>query len=358
VNYTQLALGRFRALKLDSNGTSPAPPFGVPLFVQRPLPDYYQAAAAELTDDLAPHGYTVVQWAFDWRMLARSQAALLASHIRANVVSAEPCTLIGHSYGGLVARCVWANLLATGETALVRRIITLGTPHFGSYRPLALFAGADQLEGQLQVLSEVRAVGLLLTNLVPGQLPYSNLELAQICATWPALYELLPALPAPAGANDPLRPAVYDWRNYRGGAVPSAAWLDYARLQWWPFLATAASLPPADVLTTVAGTGVPTPARLVALDSLGTVSGIENDVEGDGAVTVDSALIADSAQITVPGLHGMLPLTLAQGDQLAELVMAERSPAPPPPPVSIPIQFRPIQSGPPLPIPLSSTADP
>ena len=227
VSYTQLALGYVGRLRLAADGISPGPPDGVQLYPGAPLPDYYAAATAQLAADLAPSGYTVVPYGYDWRLSCQTTGTALANRIRADVDASDPCSIVGHSLGGLVARLAWRSLVGTGESGLVRRIVTLGTPHYGSYGAVRIWSLDSEVSTQLSYLSlaSIAVYGGLVAEL-NGRV-WSPSRVAALASTWPSLYETMPSLLAPDVASDPNRAALYGtgWPADRG---VSQAWLQYA----------------------------------------------------------------------------------------------------------------------------------
>jgi pimeloyl-ACP methyl ester carboxylesterase len=87
-------------------------------------------------------------------------AALLDRLVRAWPVQARAIALVGHSMGGLVARsaCHYGSLEGQRWTALVRHVISLGTPHLGA----PLEQGAHVAAAALSSLPETRMLGSFL----------------------------------------------------------------------------------------------------------------------------------------------------------------------------------------------------
>jgi hypothetical protein len=334
---------------LAADGVNPGLPDGVPLYPGGALTDYYGRAIADLSVQLAPHGYSVLPHGYDWRVSSQRSGPALAARIRQEVTSADPCSIVAHSFGGLVARLAWADLVRTGETALVRRIVTLGTPHWGSYGAVRLWSLDHELISQLAYLSYVAVpfYGPAVAT-ATGKVWYPA-RLAALSATWPALYETLPSLLAPDAARDPHRAALYGntWPADRG---ISPAWLAYARDTFQPLLASAATNPPTWVLTTVGGEGYPTVDALEWPQWLGSPLAYETAGDGDGTVPISSALLPNSAQITIVGAHGDLPLISAGFQGAAAVILENRAPPDPPPPVqAVPGVFLQSLHGPPAP---------
>ena len=133
VNYTRLALCHFDYLRLADDGISPFPGTGRPCFANGISSSYYAAVHNALLTSPELVDQVVVDWSYDFRLSATRTGANLAAEIRSVVPPADPCAIVAHSFGGLVARVAWWELLRTGDQSRVRRIITIGTPHLGAY---------------------------------------------------------------------------------------------------------------------------------------------------------------------------------------------------------------------------------
>lgn len=358
VDYSQLLLGNIGFARLAGDGMAPGPPDGRQLFVGAPLIDYYLAAYSILGRQLAPVGVDVVPWSYDWRLGVISSGVRFAAAIRAAATRSNPCSVVAHSMGGLVARVAWSQLVATGDTGLVRRIVTLGTPHQGSYGIVALWS-ADSSQ-----LFQVALLGLLGTGIraalnLPGPPALvSPSAIIAMTATWPALYDVLPLLGSEDSAGDPNRSALYG-AGWPAALSISPRWLAESAGTFGPLMLSAASQPPAGVLTTVGGIGLETPEILLNPSLLGSPSAYSHTSNGDGAVTINSALVLESAQFITRCAHSDLPYYLAAGGQLATWVLDPRTaPAPPPPPAKIIDEFPVLLAGPPLTRPLTGVAAP
>jgi pimeloyl-ACP methyl ester carboxylesterase len=332
VSYGQIALGSVGGLRLASDGISPGPPDGVPCYPGGPLPDYYGAAIGNLQNSMFRYNYAVVGHGYDWRMTSVKTGQLLADRIRSEVDPALPCTLVAHSFGGIVARMAWSNLQGSGQQALVRRIITIGTPHYGSYGIVRLWSEDAESSRQIATLSLVAAAFYGPLAAVELGKIWTSQRVAALSATWPSCYEILPSLLAPDAANDPLRPALFmgDWPV---DLEVSRKFLDNAVNVIQPLLAGSAALPPLAVLTTVAGTGYSTVDTLVQSQPLGSSGIYAAHDSGDGQVAEASALLPLSVQYSLQGAHGDLPVITAGLSQAVAAILDERTSTPPAPPL-------------------------
>lgn len=332
VGLYQAMMGYVRKLKLAPNGIDPDPTDGIALEAGELVRTYYRDTFIILTNELRPHGYTVVQVGFDWRKKVRDEAKTVADDIRAKVTAADPCALVAHSQGGLYARAVWANLVATNQQNLIRRIVTIGTPHLGSYGTVMVFSLKDEIVDQLSLGSKLGLLLAPIAALGPPQ-PISPLGVADVAATWPGFYELMPlVVPGYTDGFDPDREKLFFKSNWKTQVNISQDWLDYVRQDFHPFLRSPASQPPYWVLTTCAGDGLPTPYRLTDPSKLGSADAIGLVSGGDGRVDIRSGLFPYSPRHTKFASHSDEPALFDDNGFLTQLVLEERAPPEPPPP--------------------------
>lgn len=329
----QLAWRGIDPLRLDAAGTGPGSPGGLSLFPFGPVPMFWDAQARLLADQLRPHGYSVFVYGWDWRKRIRTSGDLLGAHILAEIDPDDPCVIACHSAGGLVARGAWSYLLARGEERLIRRIVTLGTPHWGTYAPVETWVARGDLIRQVKWVLNSLAFSANTSPITGGRRYWSDDDIISLTQTWPGMYDLLPVIGAPDTEFDPDRAAVYDAESYAPGRRPSQDHLTYARDVTGPWLRSTASKPPTHVMTAIAGDGTPTINRLDSDRSQHMrATSLANGL-GDGVVTTSSASAANAVLLEWDVLHADMPLAAIQSDQLVDKLLAERSPPDPPPPV-------------------------
>jgi pimeloyl-ACP methyl ester carboxylesterase len=178
-----IQLGNLALLSLPSD----------PLVVAGPTPYGY----LPLKFALQVAGYTVQSFAYDWRFgIAESGAALAA---RLATETAREIHLVAHSMGGLVARVA----LRSEAGRRVRRLVTLGTPHAGSFAPVQAIRGSYPLLRRLSQLDNRHDAEKLAR---------------EVFSSFHSLYQMLPR----DGATD-----LFNQRNWPStGPQPNATLLD------------------------------------------------------------------------------------------------------------------------------------
>jgi pimeloyl-ACP methyl ester carboxylesterase len=183
IDPTDISQGRLNLL------TMPGPPVmacGPVLHGYLPLKLALQAA-----------GYTVRCFAYDWRRDITETGAVLARQLATE--SARDLSVIGHSMGGLIARIA----LRASSSARIQRLITVGTPHGGSYAPVQAVRGVYPLVRRLAQIDSVHDAEALAR---------------EVFSSFHSLYQMLPL----DGMLD-----LIDSRNWpRTGPQPNATLLD------------------------------------------------------------------------------------------------------------------------------------
>lgn len=356
-NPSRLMTGGVGFLRLDAEGVNAGGEDGRPLTAGNPLPDYWDAPASLLSQSLLGFGYRVDTFGYDWRLRIKTNGELLAQKIRVEVVTGDPCAIVAHSMGGLVARWAWSDLGRTGDQAKVRRIVTLGTPHQGTYAAVsALSLDFDPIRQLTTLVNLAPVIGNAAAQ-HPAWHVYTPNEIRDILATWPSVYQILPALGSRDASADINRHMLYDAAAWGYGVSLSAAHLEESRTAFGPWLTSAESLPPPWVLTTVGGTGYITPDGLLYPSVLGSPLALGASGDGDGLVTRASALVEQSARFTVTSAHNDLALAVATSGDLANWVLDVRAAPSPPPAAQLVTGLASFQlAGPPLTAPIAQAA--
>jgi hypothetical protein len=298
----------------------------------------------ELIERLAD-SHEVIPFAYDWRRPIEDEAQRLAAAVDAALAarntSQQPVRLLAHSMGGLLARTMrlekpdtWARLMAR-EGA---RLVMLGTPNGGSWAPMQTLSGDDTFGNALV------AFGALFDNggarkMMAGLPGFIQLQAALLdprlgldkASTWQKLAdEDMAALRERSLWHDEgAQRTIYEW-----GAPPQEI-LDQAVQLRRRLDAQLETLgPDAPKMLLVVGHASFTPAGITQ-----TADGLEYldaPDDGDGRVTLASALLPGVRTWKVDAEHGKLPdvasafaayIELLDTGQTAQLEVLE--PAPP-----------------------------
>jgi pimeloyl-ACP methyl ester carboxylesterase len=136
------------------------------------------------------------EFPYDWRRSITHNASVLARALERWAAGTEKrFTLIGHSMGGLVARAYLARHPRAAERRL-HRVISLGTPYFGTVEAVQNFA-----------------LGNRLMNIADRLNPANQAD--RVMLSMPSLYQLLPA---PAGLMPSHLEAPVNWDVYSAEA--------------------------------------------------------------------------------------------------------------------------------------------
>src|SRR5690606_8454595 len=116
-------------------------------------------------------GYTVHCFSYDWRRDLAETTNAFAQALQQ--CRAREISVIGHSMGGLIGRAV----LRQPAGARVQRLVTLGTPHQGSFAPVQAVRGVYPLVRRLAQIDPLHSPELLSR---------------EVFASFHSLYQMLP----------------------------------------------------------------------------------------------------------------------------------------------------------------------
>lgn len=141
--------------------------------------DVYASGAIEFTylrmkARLNSYGYDADYLPYDWRLSIPDTGKQLFLDLKRQGLS--DIVLVGHSMGGLVARRI-AQLDAESGSGLVKKVVTVGTPNYGSYSPVQVFQNDHAL------LMKVARADLFNT---PSDL------ISKVLRAFPGLVEMMP----------------------------------------------------------------------------------------------------------------------------------------------------------------------
>jgi pimeloyl-ACP methyl ester carboxylesterase len=254
--------------------------------------------------EVTVHPAAVQEFPYDWRLPIAYNAERLAQAARAHLArwrshpalfqdgreSEANLVIVAHSMGGLLAARMTA---IPGATEGIRRIITLGTPFYGSVKAAALLAAG-------------RGV------------PLPRRRLQAIAATMPSIYDLLPAFRCVDAGTDAKHLTSYDIETIggnralaeeavarRSGGVPD---------DWKHYVHVVGSNQPTMQSVTLTG-GDLAAHQYTCCPVAG--GGIERlDLAGDGTVPRQAAQLAGSQALPIAQSHG----ALAKSDETIILV--------------------------------------
>ncbi len=225
-------------------------------------------------------GFTVRGFAYDWRRDLAESAAAFAREL-ADCPEGE-ISVIGHSMGGLVARAA----LASPAADRVRALVTLGTPHGGSFAPVQAVRGVYPLVRRLAQLD-------------PANGPEALAR--EVFSSFHSLYQMLPRNHEP----DLIEPR--DWP--RSGPQPNAT-----------LLARAPLFSPGDAdprIQAIAGHGFLT---TVGVAEVRDEFWYRYEYSGDGTVPVARATLPGCPAWYCPVAHNELPRDATVQAALVELL--------------------------------------
>jgi tetratricopeptide (TPR) repeat protein/triacylglycerol esterase/lipase EstA (alpha/beta hydrolase family) len=275
-----------------------------------PLGMFYDELASFLSND-----HDVIPFAFDWRRpieeAARRLADAVDAAIEARESSGKPVRLLAHSMGGLVARALqlerprtWANMMRVKDA----RLLMLGTPNDGSFAPMQMLSGDDTFGNLLTVVGA----------------PFRGHETRQLIAQFPGLLQLQAGLLEDLGKEKRWQElADNDLAAVRDSSVWHRLGLQLDQSRWGipgqEVLDSAVSLRrkldeqrDADPsvfegkLLMVVGKAALTPAGYQ--ETSGGLVYLDAPEQGDGRVTLQSALLPGVEAWTIDCEHGSLPM--------------------------------------------------
>jgi tetratricopeptide (TPR) repeat protein/triacylglycerol esterase/lipase EstA (alpha/beta hydrolase family) len=303
----------FSRLAFDAKSVAPDGPIGL----------FYDDLATFLAAD-----HDVIPFGFDWRRPIADEADRLADAIEkaldARTASKQPVRLLAHSMGGIVARTLWLKRPETWARMMQAdgaRLLMLGTPNGGSFAPMQVLSGDDTFGNMLT------AVGA----------PFHGDETRAFIAQFPGLLQLQADLLGDLGKADKwqvladadlaalgaqsiwhrlkLQLQQYAWGIPSQGVLDEAVELRRALdRQRDEDLATFAGK-----LLLVVGKAAFTPAGY-ELGKEGVVY-LNAPDQGDGRVTLDSALLPGVETWALDCDHGSLPKRKEAFDGYRELLV-------------------------------------
>ena len=235
-------------------------------------------------------GFNVVVHDYDWRQSLEELATAFAARLRAN--AAPEILIVAHSMGGLIAR----RAMQDPALVRVRRLITLGTPHRGSFGAVQAIRGTYPVVRRLAALDRLHDAEFLA---------------AQVFSSFPSINQMVP----PPGSG--LAADLFDVDNWpRSGPRPDVRLLAAARSFF-------------DTLS-------PTEPRCIAISGTRqrTVTGlqlVDDDFRyqiseaGDGTVPLERSQLVESDNYFVRCEHSALPRSATVARAVLELLRHGRT---------------------------------
>ena len=260
--------------------------------------------------------HEVIPFAYDWRRPIEDEAGRLAAAVDAALaarnLSRQPVRLLAHSMGGLVARTMRLEKPETWQRMMARegaRLLMLGTPNGGSWAPMQTLSGDDTFGNALVAFGALfdnggaRRMMAGMPGFIQIQASLLDPELAlDKASTWQKLADddMAALRERSIWHNEGSQRTIYEW-----GAPPQSV-LDQAVKLRRRLDAQVETLgADAAKMLLVVGHAPFTPAGIVQ-----TSDGLEylnTPDDGDGRVTLQSALLPGVRTWRVDAEHGKLP---------------------------------------------------
>lgn len=235
--------------------------------------------------------FTVYEFPYDWRLPIETNGDLLAQSIErwSAGESGKQFTLVAHSMGGLVSRAYLCRHQAAAEKR-VKRLITLGTPHYGATSAIDNLFTGNQMMAVVDKLNDKNGM-------------------RDVVLSMPSIYQLLPAPRSvlPAEIEYPSDWDLYDATAWNVQGVRQE-YLDRGR----KFHETLAAGDPQVDLVQIAGCHIATMTRVKRLmdggkSKLDPISFDEGKDSGDGTVPGWSGFYEKAHLYYIQEVHRDLP---------------------------------------------------
>ncbi|MDZ4849708.1 MAG: CHAT domain-containing protein [Pirellulaceae bacterium] len=226
-------------------------------------------------------GFDSEYFHFDWRKPIADAGKLLANKIRAAATSNQKVGLVAHSMGGLVSRAAIKSL-GLDAFKLIKNVVLLGTPNFGSYAPALVMTSDYSTVQWMEWLDRKSPQGALVKD---------------VFATFVGLAEMTPESDKSGGTN------FFDINNYptQDRAVRKAVLTKANQLQ-------ARLAKGSDKIWMIAGAGVDTVVGLETNTDDPSKFKTIMSREGDGTVPLNLAILPGATNRYCASTHGNLPM--------------------------------------------------
>lgn len=293
-------------MQLAGDGISPGPSAGgIRLTAGDPLAVCY----GPLEGYMRYLGWDVLALGYDWRM----SIVQTGQHVAAAALArwgSEPLWMVAHSMGGLVARLAWRALKNQGRDRQLAGIVTIGTPHYGSWE-------IPRLWGRLPLTYQGIALACGLRH--PAAAGQAVEWIDAVVSSWPGAYELMPCPSAgPLPADDPFLAGALYTRPFYSHTNRWVSGNALLRAQYtWSQLT--AAVPPGR-LHQIVGHGASTPYAMTGRLHVDDPGSYLYTDDGDGEVAGIYARLPGVPTVRVQGEHGLLCLLPSVWRAVEEIV--------------------------------------
>jgi pimeloyl-ACP methyl ester carboxylesterase len=287
--------GNFKFLKLNSTADGPADPNAGDIKALGLVK--FAGYSYDAIVNFLRQNYNVVVFPYDWRKPNAVSALDLYNRVNAVFGNTE-VTLLGHSMGCIMARRLYRLFKVNGKDSQIRRVISLGGPHWGAPQGVATFGRLTQTYRlaswaaavNKRKIAEVVLLGATGLAEVFSEGPNTN-AVDDVMLSWPSLYELMPIWSPSGPFKDVYYLTPYQAANWKNSQPKiSQMWLDAARNTQNDLLDDT-TWPPQAKRVDVAGVGYHTPIALRVGGAYDKESGYVYSTGGDGTVGVNTAFL-------------------------------------------------------------------
>lgn len=321
LNGKALGYSEFAGLELAEDGISPKPPYGQQLFSSGVISPYWTTVEATLERAFSSE-YNIELWHYDWRYDVRDTGHDLGNQIVSQNSPLNPAVIVGHSLGGIVARFAWDRLMQTFGPGWISKVITIGTPHEGSFNMPWAFNSSNPtvqlITGYKVATFAARAAAKEVDAFESLMTPARMID---IMMSWPSVYYLMPHYPLSPTAEEVLMyDRIYNAETYPYYTNAKQERLDFARNVIQRQLRSRDLIPDPRKVGQIFGASFPTAnavewGLLPGSDFRQVLGG-----DGDDTVLVHSASALDGRKASINCNHAGQPQNQEVADKLVQWI--------------------------------------
>jgi len=290
VTFPPLLGARFGFLELKQDGLTPAFNFAGTITPAGIVPFVYDGLIRFLQQQ-----WNVIPMAYDFRKSIVVTGREVWTKIH-EMIPGQDYYVVAHSLGGLVARFLWREEVAAGLQSQFKRLVTLGTPHWGTYNAVKAFNRQSESYRLLVIGTLGSAMPLLerAVDALSGR-PFAFLD--RVLGSWPAIYEQFPNPQNPFVTGDIPRSILFTpslWEPINVGVTAPRLTSGRATVA---LLNDPSTFPPAEKIVCFSGRGIATPSLFNRGQSITSRNAFFH-TDGDGTVArVDASLRGPSVDV-------------------------------------------------------------